>query len=168
MLLSEEMKKFVLDQRLGYHATVRPDGTPSLSHKGTTSVYDDEHLFFADIRSPQTVANVQANPAIEVNVVDIFSRSGYRFTGTATVHERDQIYDHALALLRERDYAAYDARVRSIVLIHVDSVEHMTSPAYDTGSTEAELVDHYIDYYVGLHRSSADPLLAPFDTTSDG
>jgi uncharacterized protein len=163
MFLSEEMKQFVLEQRLGYHATVRPNGTPSLSHKGTTSVYDDEHLFFADIRSPQSVANLRANPAIEVNVVDIFSRRGYRFTGTATVHQRDEVYERALTLLRERDYAAYDDRVRSIVLIHVDSFEHMTSPAYDIGQTEAELVDHYLDYYVGLHRSSDGS-----DTTRDG
>jgi uncharacterized protein len=152
MQLSDEVKEFVLDQRLGYHATVNPDGTPNLSHKGTTSVYDDEHLFFADIRSPQTVTNLRANPAIEVNVVDVFSRRGYRFKGTATVHDHDDVYRRGLELLRERGYSAYDDRVRSIVLIRVQTAEQMTSPAYDTGQTEAELVDHYIDYYVGLHR----------------
>jgi uncharacterized protein len=105
MVLTEEMKKFVLEQRLAYHATVNPDGTPNLSHKGTTSVYDDEHLFFADIRSPRTAANLRANPAIEVNVVDIFSRRGYRFSGTTTVHEQgDDVYNRGLELLRERDY----------------------------------------------------------------
>jgi hypothetical protein len=153
MVLTEEMKKFVLEQRLAYHATVNPDGTPNLSHKGTTSVYDDEHLFFADIRSPRTVANLRANPAIEVNVVDIFSRRGYRFSGTTTVHEQgDDVYNRGLELLRERDYNAYEDRVRSIVLINVKSAEHMTSPAYDIGQSEEELVDHYIAYYVGLHR----------------
>jgi len=49
--LSAETQRFVLEQRLGYHATVSPDGMPCLAHAGTTSVYDDEHLFFADIRS---------------------------------------------------------------------------------------------------------------------
>ena len=152
MRLSDDVKRFVLDQRLGYHATVNPDGTPNLSHKGTTSVYDDEHLFFADIRSPQTVANLRVNPAIEVNVVDVFSRRGYRFKGTATVHERDDVYRRALELLRDRGYGTYDDRVRSIVLIRIQSAEQMTSPAYDVGQTETELVDHYIDYYTGLHR----------------
>lgn len=155
MTLTEEMKKFVLEQRLAYHATVNPDGTPNLSHKGTTSVYDDNCLFFADIRSPQTVANLRANPAIEVNVVDIFSRRGYRFRGTATVHERgDDVYSRGLELLRERDYNAYEDRIRSIVLINVESTEHMTSPAYDIGRSEDELVEHYIQYYAGLHRGS--------------
>jgi predicted pyridoxine 5'-phosphate oxidase superfamily flavin-nucleotide-binding protein len=58
-VLTEEMKRFVLEQRLGYHATVRPDGTPNLSHTGTTSFYDDEHLLFAEIRSPQTITNLR-------------------------------------------------------------------------------------------------------------
>jgi hypothetical protein len=151
-ILTEEMQRFVLEQRLGYHATVRPDGTPNLSHKGTTSVYDDEHLFFAEIRSPQTIANLRENPAIDVNVVDIFSRRGFRFRGTATIHQDDEVYEHGLALLRERDYAAYEDRVRAIVLIRVNHAEPMTSPAYDVGRTEAELVEHYTDYYIGLHR----------------
>lgn len=63
-------------------------------------------LFFADICSPQTVANLRSNPAIEVNVVDIFSRRGYRFRGAATVHEQDDVYRRGLELLRERDYGA--------------------------------------------------------------
>jgi predicted pyridoxine 5'-phosphate oxidase superfamily flavin-nucleotide-binding protein len=154
MLLSDEVKEFVLDQRLGYHATVNPDGTPNLSTKGTTSVYDDEHLFFADIRSPQTVANLRANPGIEVNVVDVFSRRGYRFKGTATVHQNDDVYRRGCELLRERGYGTYDERVRSIVLIRIQTTELLTSPAYDVGQTEAELVDHYIDYYVALHRTA--------------
>ena len=48
------MKELVERQRLGFVATVCPDGTPNLSPKGTVSVLDDEHLIFADIRSPGT------------------------------------------------------------------------------------------------------------------
>lgn len=150
--LSDEMKQFVLEQRLGYHATVRSDGTPNLSPKGTTSVYDDQRLFFADIRSPQTIANLRLNPAIDVNVVDVFARRGYRFRGTATIHEDDEVYRRGLELLRERDYQAYESRVRAIVLIEVERAEPITSPAYDVGQTEADLVEHYIEYYVGPHR----------------
>ena len=78
--LSEEMKKLVQRQRLGFVATVCPDGTPNVSPKGTVSVLDDEHLIFADIRSPGTVSNLRTNPNVEVNVVDHFVRKGYRFT----------------------------------------------------------------------------------------
>jgi uncharacterized protein len=61
VVLTEDMKRVVREQRLGFAATVCPDGTPKLSPKGTTAVWDDEHLVFADIRSPQTVRNLRAN-----------------------------------------------------------------------------------------------------------
>lgn len=87
-ILTEDMRRVVQEQRLGCAATVCPDGTPNLSPKGTTAVWDDGHLVFADIRSPRTVANLRQNPAIEINVVDPVSRKGYRFKGNATVLTR--------------------------------------------------------------------------------
>ena len=50
-------------------------------------MWDDGHLFFADICSPQTIANLRAGSLIEVNVVDPFVRKGYRFKGRAVVCE---------------------------------------------------------------------------------
>jgi predicted pyridoxine 5'-phosphate oxidase superfamily flavin-nucleotide-binding protein len=79
-ILTEDMKRVVREVGLGFHATVNEDGSPNLSPKGTTGVWDDDHLFFADIRSPQTVANIRRGSLVEVNVVDPFVRKGYRFT----------------------------------------------------------------------------------------
>jgi hypothetical protein len=67
------MKRVVGEQRLGFVATVCPNGTPNLSPKGTTAVWDDDHLVFANIRSPGTLANLRQNPNVEVNVVDQFA-----------------------------------------------------------------------------------------------
>jgi hypothetical protein len=64
-ILTDDMKRVVREQRLGYVATVCPDGTPNLSPKGTTAVWDDDHLMFADIRSPQSVRNIEHNPSVE-------------------------------------------------------------------------------------------------------
>ena len=85
--LTEDIKRVVREQRLGFYATVCEDGSPNLSPKGTTFVLDDEHLLFADIRSPQTVENVRRGSQVEVNVVDPLVRKGYRFKGPAEVHE---------------------------------------------------------------------------------
>ena len=60
------------------------------------------------------------------------------------------MYRRSLELLRERDYGAYEDRVRAIVLIHVGRAEAVTSPAYDDGHTETELVEQYTQYYAGL------------------
>src|SRR5262245_6827803 len=77
------MRRVIAEQRLGFFATVCPDGTPNVSPKGTIAVWDDDHLVFLDLASPQTVENLRSNPAIEVNVVDQVVRKGYRFKGTA-------------------------------------------------------------------------------------
>ncbi len=145
MRLTDDMVRIVLEQRLGFHATVSPDGRPNLSPKGTTTVFDDEHLMFAHIRSPQTVANLRANPAIEVNVVDPIARRGYRFRGRGSVHESGAIYERGLEILAERDYGAYRERIRAIVLIDVDDAEPVTSPAYDDGSTEEQVAAPYVE-----------------------
>ena len=133
------MQRFVLEQRLGYHATVCPDGTPNLSPKGTTTVWDDDHLLFADIHSPQTVANLRLNPAIEVNVVDVLSRKGWRFKGSAELHAEGETYERGLALLRERGYDASRERVRTIVLVRVERAASLISPAYDSGASEGDV-----------------------------
>jgi predicted pyridoxine 5'-phosphate oxidase superfamily flavin-nucleotide-binding protein len=83
--INEEIRRVVEEQRLGYAATICPDGTHNLSPKGTTAVWDANRLIFADIRSPGTVENLRRNPTIVVNVVDSISRKGYRFKGTGMV-----------------------------------------------------------------------------------
>src|SRR5690349_25084986 len=101
-ILTPDMKRVVTEQRLGFVATVCPDGTPNLSPKGTTTIWDDEHLIFADICSPNTVANLRANPAIEINVVDPFVRKGYRFKGTANVYTEGAEFDEGCEFYRKR------------------------------------------------------------------
>ena len=85
-ILTEDMKRLVSEQGLGFYATVCEDGSPNLSPKGTTRVWDDDHVFFAEIRSPQTVANIRRGSLVEVNVIYPFVRKGYRFKGTAAVY----------------------------------------------------------------------------------
>ena len=96
MRLDDDMRRVVREQRLGFVATVCPDGTPNLSPKGTTTVWDDEHLVFLHVHSPNTVANLAANLSIEVNVVDPILRKGYRFKGTAEVLTSGDVRDGVL------------------------------------------------------------------------
>ena len=135
-VLDRNMRRVVLEQKLGFVATVCPDGTPNLSPKGTTTVWDDDHLLFADIRSPQTVRNLTTRPVAEINVVDPIVRKGYRFKGPATLHSDDEIYERGLALLAERGYDARPERVRTIVLVKIEQAAPLVSPAYDAGATE--------------------------------
>src|SRR5215467_10979932 len=130
--LTADMKRVLNEQRLGFVASVCEDGTPNLSPKGTTTVWDDEHIVFADICSPGTIANIRHHPVVEINVVDPVSRKGYRFKGTATIHQQGPIFEQGLAWYRQRGTRS---PIRSIVLVQVERAIPLISPAYDQGKT---------------------------------
>src|SRR6476660_7832766 len=96
------MKRVVNEQRLGFVATVCPDGTPNLSPKGTTAVWDDNHLVIADIGSPGSVSNLRHNSAVEINVVDPILRKGYWFKGIGRVLSDGALFDEILTFFRKR------------------------------------------------------------------
>jgi predicted pyridoxine 5'-phosphate oxidase superfamily flavin-nucleotide-binding protein len=132
------------EQRLGFVATVCPDGTPNLSPKGTTAVWDADHLVFANIRSPGTIANLRANPSIEIDVVDPLARKGYRFKGTATVLDAGARYDEIVAFYRKRGVRS---AIREVVLVRVERALAIDSPAYDDGRSEADVRAQWEDYW---------------------
>jgi hypothetical protein len=135
-MLTDDMRRIIGEQRLGFVATAALDGTPNVSPKGTFIVLDDETIAFGEIRSPGTIGNLRANPRVEVNFVDPFVRKGYRFAGTATIIEReDSRFDTLLGRFR----STLSARIRAIVAIRITRALALTSPAYDAGTTEAEI-----------------------------
>jgi predicted pyridoxine 5'-phosphate oxidase superfamily flavin-nucleotide-binding protein len=149
VLLTEDMKRFVNAQRLGHVATVCPDGTPNLSPKGTTLVWDDDTLVFADLRSPQTVENLLDNPAIEINVIDPVLRKGYRFKGTATVLREGPSFESAVRFYEQKSGLSRQ-RIRAVVLVAVSRVLPLVSPAYDSGRDEESVRRQWIQHYLEL------------------
>ena len=156
-ILTSDMQRLVREQRLSYVATVCPDGTPNLSPKGTTTIWDNDHLIFADIRSPGTVRNLQHNSAIEVNVVDPIVRKGYRFKGTGCVLHEGELFDEIVAFYRRNGSGS---PIRAVVLVRVDRALPLTSPAYDAGATEESVRERWERYYreVGNRTPSASGL----------
>ena len=143
-ILTTEIKEFIKKTRLGFVATVCPDGTPNLSPKGTTTAWDDDHLVFADIHSPGTVNNLLTNPAVEVNIVDIFLRKGYRFKGVGQVLSDGSLFQEIASFYKN---AGSRYPINNIVLIKVGQVIPVTSPIYDTGATEEEVIKRWKDYW---------------------
>ncbi|HEX8033980.1 MAG TPA: pyridoxamine 5'-phosphate oxidase family protein [Ktedonobacterales bacterium] len=150
-ILTEDMQRVVREQRLGFVATVCPDGTPNLSPKGTTTVWDDDHLVFADICSPGTVENLRHNPICEINVVDPVSRKGYRFKGAASLHAAGALFDDVVSFYRSR---GTQNPIHTIVLVRVERALPLISPAYDTGLTEDEVRARWLHYWDALHHSA--------------
>lgn len=147
-MLTEDMKRVVSQQRLGFVATVCADGTPNLSPKGTTAVWDDDHLVFANIRSAGTLANLRRNPSVEVNVVDPFARKGYRFKGVASIVDEGPVYEKAIAFYKDRGSSV--SMIREVVIIRVTTAQPVDSPAYDLGMTEAEVRERWERHFDSL------------------
>lgn len=146
------MKRVVDQQRLAYVASVCPDGSPNLSPKGTLAVWDDDHLVFAHIHSAQTVANIEAgHTVVEVNVVDPIRRKGYRFKGPATVHRHGPAFDAIVEFYRRR--GSRTDHIQAGVLITVEQAAPLLSPAYDDGTSEAEIEARSLQMY-GLARTT--------------
>jgi len=155
--LTADMKRVVVGQRLAFVATVCPDGTPNLSPKGTISVWDDDHLVFADIRSPGTIANLRKNPNVEINVVDPFARKGYRFKGTGQVIVDGELFQQVMNFYRGRWVDAVrskaEARIRGFVLVKVASALPLISPAYDDASVDEQSIrKHWISHFRSLNE----------------
>jgi hypothetical protein len=144
IIISEEIKNFVNSQKLGYVATVSKDGRANLSPKGTIIIMNESTLAFADIRSPQTIQNLQDNPSVEINVVDPFQRLGYRFKGDGKIINEGSEFDKIL------DYYSnigIKSKINSVVVVDVKSMSQITSPSYDLGATKDELVSKWKKYY---------------------
>ena len=146
-LITSEIKNFLDLQKLGYVATVSSDGRPNISPKGTIIAWSSTVIAFADIRSPDTMMNLQNNPFVEINVIDPLSRKGYLFSGTAKIIKDTPLYDDILIRYRNN---GIQSPINSIVIVDVSSVSIVTSPLYDLGKTEDEIKLKWKKYFADL------------------
>lgn len=144
--ISDEIKNLLTQQKLGYVATVSPDNTPNLSPKGTIIVWKND-LIFADIKSPNTIANLEKNPSIEINVVDPIRRKGYRFKGTAIIISQGEEYNKIILHYKTQ---GIKSEINSIVSVKVESMSKVTSPLYDLGFTEEEITAKWKKHFLNL------------------
>lgn len=128
---------------LGFVATVTAEGAPSLSPKGTFLVLDDSTIGFAHIRSPGTVENLSHRAEAEVNFIDQWTRKGVRIFGKTETHERGSPRFMALFPKWEEAHPTLAHRVDAIVTISCDRVKPLTTPPYDDGATEEEMIALY-------------------------
>ncbi len=152
-VLTDDMKRVVEEQRLGYIATVCPDGSPNLSPKATMRVWDDDHLVFADIASPGTVANIRQNSAVEINIVDPLIRKGYRFKGTAEIVPPGPRFDTVMERYNgtgQGNQSRVTSLIRSFVMVKVQRALPVISPGYVGDVTEDQMRTRWEEYYFSL------------------
>jgi uncharacterized protein len=146
-VLTDDMKRIIEEQRLGFVATIGADGTPNLSPKATFVVLDTETIAFADIRSPNTIRNIDAGSPVDINFVDPFVRKGYRFKGRAeVVREGEAGFE---ALFERFAGSSVATLINAIVRIRISHAAPLISPAYDRGETEDALRRSWTERFRG-------------------
>lgn len=143
MPLNDYAKQMIKTFPLGFVATVTEDGLPSLSPKGTFFVLDDQTIAFAEIRSPKTLANLKHQSKVEVNFIDIWLRKGIRVFGETQVCEKGTDAFNEIIGIWETAFPSLAPRINAIVKIDAERVRLMTTPPYDDGATEEEMVATY-------------------------
>jgi predicted pyridoxine 5'-phosphate oxidase superfamily flavin-nucleotide-binding protein len=146
-VITQEIKEFLDLQKLGYVATVNSDRTPNLSPKGTIIGWTDKTLAFADIRSPDTMNNLQTNPHVEINVIDPLLRKGYLFKGEAQIIQDKELFEKILKHYRDN---GVKSPINAIVFVNVTDVSKVTSPLYDMGISEQEIKSKWKKHFASL------------------
>jgi predicted pyridoxine 5'-phosphate oxidase superfamily flavin-nucleotide-binding protein len=105
-------------------ATVAPDGMPNVSIKGSGGLLDDEHLYFADLYSHETLENLEHDPRVAVGIHDPQSKVAMQVKGHAELIDEGDLFDEVK--VRERLVAISDRLdlppLKHVVRITVDSV----------------------------------------------
>ena len=116
--LTEGAKKAIGEIRPSLVATASKTGKPNVSAKGSLRVLDDEHLLFADVASPRTIANIKENPQVAVICLDAASRKGCRIWGKGEIITSGEIFNKIAA-----DMASRNMKVKNVVKITVEEIE---------------------------------------------
>jgi predicted pyridoxine 5'-phosphate oxidase superfamily flavin-nucleotide-binding protein len=116
--LTEEAKRAIGTIRPSLVATASKTGKPNVSAKGSLRVLDDEHVVFADVASPRTIANIKENPQVAIICLDTSARKGCRIWGRGEIINSGELFDKTIAELASRNMKA-----RNVVKVTVEQVE---------------------------------------------
>jgi len=116
--LSDKVKETIAEIRPGIIATASKDGKPNVSAKGSFRVLDDDHVVFADISSPRTIANLKENPQVSILVVHPKSMKGCRIWGKGEVLNSGELFDEM-----SKEFADRNLKVNHVVKVTVEETQ---------------------------------------------
>ncbi|MFA4916078.1 MAG: pyridoxamine 5'-phosphate oxidase family protein [Syntrophales bacterium] len=115
--MTEDVKKAIAEIGPAFVATAGKDGSPNVSAKGSFRVLDDEHVVFADLFSPRTIANIKENPRVAVIGLDAASRKGWRVQGQAEILTEGAVFESF-----SKEYAS-KGKVKHVVKLKVEEAK---------------------------------------------
>ncbi len=148
-MLTLQMRDLIANHTIGLVATVTPDGFPAVSPKGTFLIHDDRTVAFSNIRSPGTIRNIAANPAVEINFIDVFHRTACRIRGTAQARSAAEIPVDLHTRFVEK-WPQLAGMMKGFVMIDILDAKFIRSPSYDIGLEADGLARHWLRHYTDL------------------
>ena len=143
MTLPQSAKDMIRDFSLGFVATIDEHGHPAVSPKGTFLVLDDNTIAFGEIRSPGTLANLERLARTEVNFIDPFKRKALRVAGPVQIVERGSAEFETHIDKWHTVWGELANRVNALVVITAERIKPISTPPYDDGATEEEMIATY-------------------------
>jgi uncharacterized protein len=125
--LTQEMKEMIASQQC-FIGTVDADGSPNVAPKRSTRVLTDDSLIFSEGTGGATYENIKRGSKVSVAVVNREILDGFRFIGTASIHEAGELYEQSAALSEKRGMP----RPRAVVVIHITEI-HSLKPGPKAG-----------------------------------
>lgn len=122
--LPEKVVRLLEGGHMFWVATASRDGVPNVAIKGTGAIADNEHVYFADLFSKKTRANLDENPVVAIGIHDAENHVAVQIKGHVTLADKGSLYDAATKRLAERK-AGLPAP-NYVVIVEVDSVWDMT------------------------------------------
>jgi len=116
--LPEKVKETIAEIRPGIIATASKDGKPNVSAKGSFRVLDDDHVVFADISSPRTIANLRENPNVSILIVHPKSMRGCRIWGKGEILDSGELFEQM-----SKEFAERNLKVNHVVKITVEETQ---------------------------------------------
>jgi predicted pyridoxine 5'-phosphate oxidase superfamily flavin-nucleotide-binding protein len=134
-MLTPEVHEYASRSVLCWLATADRSGSPNVSPKEIFATVGDTHVVVANIASPRSARNIEANAKVCVSFIDVFVQKGFKVTGHAKNVKRD-----------ERDFSTWAAPlmekagprfpIQSVFVIEVTEVQAILAPSYRLHATE--------------------------------
>lgn len=129
IMIDQEVKDSIRDSVLCWLATADAAGEPNVSPKEMFVSNGDGHILVADIASPNSVKNIEANPWVCLSFIDIFKQKGYKVKGIATIINSTEP-DYEAKAKKLRQLGGEKFQIKSIIEIKVTSAQPIIAPSY--------------------------------------
>ena len=124
--MSDRVNSALADRVPCFVGTASKDGRPQISMKGSVLVYDDETLAFWERSMRTALGNIRENPRTVVFYRNPQERIGWRFHGTATVHESGAVRDAVMERTVQPELDRDPDRQGVAVLIKINLIDELS------------------------------------------